>query len=1031
MNVLKRASALILALGTLCSQCVYADFVDSTSYDKDTGVFTVSGESDRMVNVSLLKAGLGMDSLKNVSNENNPFLSIDTAHAQNGKYTSNFKKPLESGKNYMLIVSNGEQKYTEVVGDSHKIYVSNTKSSDNYAGTEERPVKTVEKAAQLAKEYKAKNPFGNIEIIIRGGTYTVSTPIVLNSDNSGSETCRITYRAADGEKVVFSGASKLSNSKFTSVTDSAVLNKIPDAARENVRVFDLNANGINAGKIKFQLNPSTLDLVPPELYFNGKKQSIAQWPDSGYKNFDSISEDKLSFTVPEDKLHKWQNETDAYIRGYIEEMYYRQSARLTFDESKTMIKLPTIKGLRDGGKYEIVNALSELDMPGEWYADSENGKLYFYPPNSIKSSDTIELSTYNNSFIKIDGAKYITIKDICFEKSNVPAAYQADASNPAISARNADKVIIDGVTVRNCAGGGILLSGSNSEIKNCTVYNMGGKGIMLSGGDVQKLISGGNRASHNYTYNLCEYQSPHAAGNSLSGVGNVMKNNVFHRSDGSLFGYSGTECKILNNEFYNGTIEIKDSGLVYSAGSFISYGNEIMYNYFHDMNVPNDNFPNDTPLNNSLYWDNLLSGQTAKYNIIKAGKGIQRSFLDSGCDNTFESNTVIDGDAVLFADWTSYYWGIGGEKYTLHPIAERPYQTILTVDHANSPWIDKYPQVNRLYNELTLETDSAGNVTKYGLFYPENNVTRNNFMVNTNSEIHTGVTKHNGTNEGNIIFGEMYKDPYDKTGIYDNAMRDNTVNERLDDSQKKSIFVDYDNQDYRVTSQAKQKYNIPDEILSEDNFDINDIGTERELTDTEFSLIYPKTDAVENTSTALKWEQSDFTDKYRYVIAKDKNLSDIVKEGETFEETVDITGLDKNTTYYWTVYAINSSRVNHSEWQTNSGVYSFTTNGNDVIVKSSSFKAGNSEFSAELDIDNLSYGAGLKAVTVIRSSDGALKQAVTNSVSLSEGESIYSLSGKLECDISDSDTAEILLWNSFDIMKPLSGKVSIKSIEYN
>ena len=155
MNVLKRASALILALGTLCSQCVYADFVDSTSYDKDTGVFTVSGESDRMVNVSLLKAGLGMDSLKNVSNENNPFLSIDTAHAQNGKYTSNFKKPLESGKNYMLIVSNGEQKYTEVVGDSHKIYVSNTKSSDNYAGTEERPVKTVEKAAKLANEYKA------------------------------------------------------------------------------------------------------------------------------------------------------------------------------------------------------------------------------------------------------------------------------------------------------------------------------------------------------------------------------------------------------------------------------------------------------------------------------------------------------------------------------------------------------------------------------------------------------------------------------------------------------------------------------------------------------------------------------------------------------------------------------------------------------------------------------------------------------------------------------------------------------------
>ena len=43
-------------------------------------------------------------------------------------------------------------------------------------------------------------------------------------------------------------------------------------------------------------------------------------------------------------------------------------------------------GFKEGGYYYFFNVLEELDAPGEYYIDRDNGILYFYPPDENENS---------------------------------------------------------------------------------------------------------------------------------------------------------------------------------------------------------------------------------------------------------------------------------------------------------------------------------------------------------------------------------------------------------------------------------------------------------------------------------------------------------------------------------------------------------------------------------------------------------------------------------------------------------------------
>ena len=126
-----------------------------------------------------------------------------------------------------------------------EIFVS-LSGSDNGEGTIKKPFKTLEKAAQFAK-----NMPGNEEVFIniRGGRYFFKESFVLNKDNSGEKDKRVTYRAYNNEKVYFDGGIILDSSKAVPITDERVKDRIIDKnAIKELLEIDLSEYDIIYGK---------------------------------------------------------------------------------------------------------------------------------------------------------------------------------------------------------------------------------------------------------------------------------------------------------------------------------------------------------------------------------------------------------------------------------------------------------------------------------------------------------------------------------------------------------------------------------------------------------------------------------------------------------------------------------------------------------------------------------------------------------------------------------------------------------------
>ena len=68
------------------------------------------------------------------------------------------------------------------------------------------PFATLTRARDAVRELKRKEGLKSpVDVVLRGGTYYLTEPLVLGPEDSGTEACPVTYRAYPGGKVVISG----------------------------------------------------------------------------------------------------------------------------------------------------------------------------------------------------------------------------------------------------------------------------------------------------------------------------------------------------------------------------------------------------------------------------------------------------------------------------------------------------------------------------------------------------------------------------------------------------------------------------------------------------------------------------------------------------------------------------------------------------------------------------------------------------------------------------------------------------------
>ncbi|HLZ88831.1 MAG TPA: TIM barrel protein, partial [Puia sp.] len=217
-----------------------------------------------------------------------------------------------------------------------------------------------------------------IHIVMKGGEYPLTEPLFLRPEDSGTPTSPTIIEAAPGETPVLSGAIAVSNWRHAAGAPTG----LPAAATANLWEADIPA-----------MQPFR------QLWINGIKATRARDVDDDDQMSRILSIDKkeqaiyipATRTLPTDPgkmemvIHQMWAIAILRIRS-IEKL--NNSYKLTFKEPESHLEfehpwpapvLDSAHKQNGSSAYYLTNALEFLDHPGEWYADEQKGKLYYWP----------------------------------------------------------------------------------------------------------------------------------------------------------------------------------------------------------------------------------------------------------------------------------------------------------------------------------------------------------------------------------------------------------------------------------------------------------------------------------------------------------------------------------------------------------------------------------------------------------------------------------------------------------------------------
>jgi len=718
---------------------------------------------------------------------------------------------------------------------SQVYYVSN-KGDDNNPGTIEKPFYSVEKARRAANEYKKLNGLKeNITIFLREGKYDLNETFRLREEDSGDKNYRIEYKAYPGEKVIITGAKRLKADKFYKLTDKKLLASLPSESRNKILVYDLKKDGIFDYGIHKQIGHSQSVVPSPmELFIDSKMMKLAQYPNDGFiligEVIDEGSKPRVGdyserggiFKYTDERHKRWINAKDLWFQGTFKYGYADDKIKVEYiDTIKKIVKLlqPHLYGIGYGENYNhyvALNLFEEIDSPGEYFIDRENGKLYLYPPYDIKNSD-IAVSMLEYPIISFRDASFITLSGLIIEICRGIGVY----------IEGGEDIRIEGCTVRNIGTCGIFMGqgakqtfphitvddytgepisemignlqghiynfttwdrkgGKNHKIISCDIFSTGSGGIYLSGGSKKDLINGNCLVENCKIHDYNNRNKFLWSAVNVDGCGNIVRHNEIYNSDYQGIYVHGNEHIFEYNYIHDVAKNSNDVSAWYIGRDPSDRGNIIRYNYFENIGRP------DRKWTMGVYFDDAACDALVESNVFYKTASFGAVYSNAGQDLIIRNNIFIDifGPALQMK---SMWWDFSTEETWDYFFGENGvYRKRLTklLDIKSEPYKLKYPN---LVNWLDLLPD---NKTFYGM-YPQRNVFENNLMFNceettrlvgayaqfdmrNNYVTHTnpGFIDYKNRNfklkENSIVFEKIpgFKNiPFEKIGLYGDKYR--------------------------------------------------------------------------------------------------------------------------------------------------------------------------------------------------------------------------------------------------------------------
>ena len=420
-------------------------------------------------------------------------------------------------------------------GYAAELHVS-AKGKDSGRGTEKRPFKTIQHAAERLKPGDT--------CVIHAGEYRET----VRPANSGTADKPIRLVAAPGDTVLIRGTEPITDWKL----------------HENMTYR------------------APVDWTVEQLFIDDCLMNPASYPDRGADPFHPNWID-LEAGKTEIKGATLDQPTNTWQGGTVWGMSHRLgwvtgSARIVASKPGSLTIDHTVPWWGKGkGRAVISGTAAALTVAREWY--QEDGFVYFWPPGTVGPNVLGVEVTRRHWAFDLSEREHIHIEGL-----RVHAA--------SVNMDKAKHCVLDGLRVRYASfrqhyrggfnrdkgisieaqGVGIAMSGSHNVIRNSVISRCTGDGVS---------IWGASNTVENCVIYDCNTSATDCAPITCTGIGHTIQSNtLFNAGRSILVRRHLVKGKILHNHMYNAGLLCRDLGMTYTYQT-ISKGTEIAFNRIH------------------------------------------------------------------------------------------------------------------------------------------------------------------------------------------------------------------------------------------------------------------------------------------------------------------------------------------------------------------------------------------------------------------------------------------------------------------
>lgn len=299
------------------------------------------------------------------------------------------------------------------MGEFDLIVASN--GDDNAEGTLESPLKTLNGAKEKLKSLNIPKD-KKVTVWFREGTYVFLDTVAFDETDKSN----VLYRSYPDEEVIFSGSKEIKgNWKETKINGvKAFVTDMPVKSDEDYfrSLFKdgkrlSRSNYPKEGLLKVK-DPKLDEAIAPEVDPDFFTHSVV---------FYAHEADLKKFSNPEDIVAK-------VMHFWCDDILPVHS----IDEKTGRIETakPSAMTIRVDDNYILENVKEALSLPGEWYLDRAEEKLYYIPQDGDTLNNTVVYAGLNDQFFTINNAENISFQGINFRNTDWSYINGTHTGNP-------------------------------------------------------------------------------------------------------------------------------------------------------------------------------------------------------------------------------------------------------------------------------------------------------------------------------------------------------------------------------------------------------------------------------------------------------------------------------------------------------------------------------------------------------------------------------------------------------------------------